>query len=79
MGKCELDDKAARPVFYAGRDTIIEAVDKVFSRKLEIVESEEAPVSKKAEQSRTTAKTTGNVKRNNIPAPMKYRNKRPAA
>ena len=52
MGKCELTDKAAREVHYAGKDSIVGAVDKVYPMPIECfttVSEEEELAEKPAE------------------------------
>ena len=39
MGKCELEDKAARPVHYAGKDTILQALDRKYPQRVAVFES----------------------------------------
>ena len=47
MGKCELTDKAAREVHYAGKDSIVEAVDKKYPMEQEsitVISEEDIPI-----------------------------------
>ena len=39
MGKCELEDKAARPVHYAGKDTVLQALDRKYPQRVAVFES----------------------------------------
>lgn len=39
MGKCELEDKDARPVHYAGKDTILQALDRKYPQRVAVFES----------------------------------------
>ena len=39
MGKCELEDKAARSVHYAGKDTVLQALDRKYPQRVAVFES----------------------------------------
>ena len=56
MGKCELIDKAAREVHYAGKDSIVGAVDKVYPMPVECfttISGEDVPTEEAVENTDT--------------------------
>lgn len=56
MGKCELTDKAARAVHYAGKDSIVGAVDKVYPMAMECltaISDEDGPTEETVESTDT--------------------------